>query len=271
MADQEIHLLSQNFIKSRKLVSELLAATNVTDQDLVLEIGPGKGIITEQLVEVAKEVIAVEKDKKLYQELNLKFKISNLKIHNEDFLDYELPRKPYKVVSNIPFSITARIVNKFLTAVPMPESMYLIMQLEAAEKFTGRNGETMSSMLARPWYEIEILGEIDRTNFTLKPQVTIVFVKFLKRKNPYVREELKRHYRDFITYGFSKWAPTISEAFSDAMSFAQRKQFEKIYKIGKLKPSELSFDNWLLMFKAFDKIVNEDQLREIKNFVKTIK
>ena len=223
-------------------------------------------------MEKAKEVIAVEKDKKMFLGLiDYLREANNLKLINEDFLDYELPRKPYKVVSNIPFSITAKIVNKFMTAVPMPESMYLIMQLEAAEKFIGRGGESMSSMLAKPWYEIEILGEIDRTNFTLKPQVTIVFVKFVKRENAYVKEELKRHYRDFIIYGFSKWAGTISEAFVDAMSFAQRKQFEKIYKIDKLKPSELSFDNWLLMFKAFDKIANEEQLKEIKNFVKVSK
>ena len=85
MADREIHLLSQNFIKSSKLVSELLAATNVTSQDLVLEIGPGKGIITEQLVEKAKEVIAVEKDKKMFLGLiDYLREANNLKLINED-------------------------------------------------------------------------------------------------------------------------------------------------------------------------------------------
>jgi 23S rRNA (adenine-N6)-dimethyltransferase len=258
--------LSKNFIKSRRLVEELLAQTDINDQDLVVEIGPGKGIITEELVRRAGEVIAVEKDKELFKKLINIFKNqNNLKIINQDFLEFSLPRKSFKVVSNIPFSITAKIVNKFLTE-QMPEEMYLIMQLETAEKFTGEQGETQSSVLTKPWYEIEILGDIDRTNFTLKPQVKIVFVKFVKRKTAYIKEGLKRHFRDFVVYGFNQWQPTVSEAFRKVMSFAQRTQFEKVYKIDKLKPSELSFDNWLLMFKSFDKIANEEQLREIRLF-----
>lgn len=256
--------LSQNFIKSRNLVAELLDTTSVDRDDLVLEIGPGKGIITEQLVNRAGKIIAVEKDQVLFEKLKEKFAgEKNIVFFNEDILDFCLPRKPYKVVSNIPFSITAKIINK-LTMENMPSEMYLIMQLEAAEKFVGKNGETMSSMLTKPWYEIEILGEIDRTSFTLKPQIKIVFVKFIKRERPFVVDEIKSRYRNFITFGFSQWQPTVSLAFKKIMTFTQRKQFEKVFQIDKLKPGQLSFDNWLLMFKSFVKIANEDQIRRLR-------
>jgi 23S rRNA (adenine-N6)-dimethyltransferase len=258
--------LSQNFIKSRCLVEELLTEINIDSRSLVIEIGPGKGIITEQLIKIAGMVITVEKDELLCQGLREKFKdCQNLKIYHEDFLEFNLPHKPFVVVANIPFAITAKIMNKLLTE-QMPEAMYLIMQMEVAEKFIGKYGETQSSMLTKPWYEIEILGEIDRTSFTLKPQIKIVLVKFIKRKNVYIRDESKSHYRNFIFYGFNQWQPTVSEAFKKVMSFAQRKRFEKVYKIDKLKPSELNFDNWLLMFKNFDKIVNEEQKRIMKSF-----
>ncbi len=258
--------LSQNFIKSPYLVKELLEEIDIDKQSLVLEIGPGKGIITEQLINKAGMVIAVEKDKSLYRELKEKYGYcQNLKIYNQDFLEFNLPRKPFIVVANIPFAITAKIINKLLTE-QMPQAMYLIMQLEVAEKFIGKNGETQSSLLTKPWYEMEILGEIDSTSFSLKPQVKIVLMKFIKRNKAFIKDELKSHYRSFIYYGFNQWQPTISLAFKKVMSFAQRKRFEKIYKINELKPSELSFDNWLLMFKDFDKIVNEDQKKIMKSF-----
>ncbi|MBP9817245.1 hypothetical protein KBC75_00625 [Candidatus Shapirobacteria bacterium] len=259
--------MGQNFIKFPSLVRELLEATDIGNNDLVIEIGPGKGVITRELTEKAGEVWGIEKDADLYKELEIKFKnleFKNLKTYNQDFLEFKLPKKPYKVFSNIPFSITSEIMNKFLTEVNMPDAMYLIMQLEVAEKFKGGVVETMSSVLTKPWYEVEILGEIDRTNFTLKPQVKIVFVKFVKRKIAYIKEEDKSIFRKFVSYGFSKWKPTVLEAFKEVMTYEQAKHIRKALDIGDIKPSELTFDKWLLMFKMWIKVASEEQKRIIK-------
>ena len=124
--------LSQNFIKHRSLVDELVAESGLSSSDLVVEIGPGKGIITVELAKTAREVIAIEKDPALAMWLTKKFEnFSNLKIVEGDFLNYELPTEPYKIVSNIPFSITSEILNKILLSERMPDEMYLILQLEA--------------------------------------------------------------------------------------------------------------------------------------------
>ena len=256
--------LGQNFIKYRGLVSELINEANLHKDDLVIEIGSGKGIITQELVKVAKEVIAVEKDEMLWRELNIKLKHQNLKIINNDFLDYELPKEKYKVFSNIPFSITAEIINKIWQSDNLPESMYLIMQKEAAEKFVGKSAETLSSILTKPWFEIEILGEIDRTNFTQKPQIKIVFVKFANRPLPFIHDADKKIFRDFVSYGFSAWRPTVMEAYEKVLTYDQRKNIKKMLKIGEVKPSELSFDKWLLLFKTWNRIANEKQREIVK-------
>lgn len=241
--------LGQNFIKHRSLVRELVAAADINKDDLVVEIGPGKGIITSELAKAAKEVWAIEKDEDLFNSLRTMFPMSNVKLIKADFLDFRLPENKYKVFSNIPFSKTAEIVDKFLMAANMPEEMYLIMQKEAAEKFDGIIKETQSSILVKPFYEVEILGDIDRTNFTLKPQVKIVFVKFKKREKSFISEEDRSEFRRFVIYGFNH--------FMKMFSFPQRKNLEKMYKIAGKKPTEVPFDTWLVLYKTFKKIGTE--------------
>lgn len=252
--------LAQNFIKYPRLVKELLDSADLNNSDFVLEIGPGKGIITTQLAKIVGRVVAVEVDDKLASDLKLKYNREyNIKIIHQDFLDYELPKEPYKVFSNIPFSKTSEILSKFLEAELMPESMYLIMQKETAEKFAGLPHETQSSILTKPFFEIEILGEIDRTNFLFKPQVHIVFVKFTKRSLFYIKEENRAEFRKFVIYGFNQWKMTLSEAFKKVFTYVQRKRLEKSLKFGGLKPSEVSFDTWLILFKSYLKITTAEQ------------
>ena len=99
--------ISQNFIRDPRLVAALIERSSLGPDDLVYEIGPGKGIITAQLARCCKRVIAIEKDPALALMLQKKFGHQpNLTIYNADFLRQPLPHQPYKVFSNIPFNIT---------------------------------------------------------------------------------------------------------------------------------------------------------------------
>lgn len=249
-------LLSQNFIKDPFVVKELLNASSIHSSDLVIEIGPGRGIITKELINRAKEVIAVEKDPDLYQSLIEKFKeISNLEIFNKDFLNYTLPNKPYKVFSNIPFNITAEIIDKFLKSPNKPTEIYLILQTEAAQKYTGSQIETQSSILAKIFYDIEILGEIDRTAFTPKPQINISLIKFVLKNQSLIDFENYQQFRDFIIYGFNQWKGDIFNAYKKVFSYQQFKSINKNLKINQLKPSQLTLSQWLNFFDTYQKFV----------------
>ena len=259
--------LSQNFIKYPDLVAQLLDSSNLKRSDTVLEIGPGRGIITHQLLRRVSHVIVVEKDNILAAKLiELNKNSPKLKIIPKDFLDCTLPSIPYKVFSNIPFSLTSQIITKFLRSANIPDSMYLIMQLEAAQKYLGLPLETQSSLLTKPWYEIKIVGDIDRSTFTRKPQVNIVFVEFKKRPIPFIKDENKRQFRQFIIYGFHQWQPTILDAYQKVFNYAQLKKIEKTYKLTDLKPTQVSFDTWLQLFKTYLKITSADQKEIIANF-----
>ena len=131
---------SQNFLVNPTLVSELVKRSGIKPDDLVYEIGPGRGIITEQLAKNCQQVIAIEHDKKLFSELIVKFRVlKNIKLISGDFLKFDLPSTGhYKIFANIPFDLTAEIINKLTMASNPPTVSYLIVQEEAARKYAGQ-------------------------------------------------------------------------------------------------------------------------------------
>jgi 23S rRNA (adenine-N6)-dimethyltransferase len=133
--------------------------SSIGSGDVVYEIGPGRGIITAELAQVARKVIAVEKDPHLVGQLCQRFQnVKNIEIIRNDFLRYHIPEGKYKVFASIPYNITADIVRKLLYMPPVPSEVYLIMQKEAAEKFSGCPNETQFSILAKPWFDIRPLA-----------------------------------------------------------------------------------------------------------------
>lgn len=249
------------------LVRQLLAASNINPNDFVLEIGPGRGIITEHLVDSAKYVIAIEKDSELYNDLVLKFKNRpNLKLLNKDFLRSNLPNTDYKVFSNIPFDITAEIIDRFIKSPIKPQDLYLIMQQEAAEKYLDQETSTQSSILIKPFYSVEILGDIDRTSFTKKPQVNIVFVHFSLKKDFLIDSNLYQQFRDFVIYGFNQWQSNIAKSFKKIFSFNQLKFINQHLKINYLKPSKLTFNQWLDLFNVYITYVSPDKKNLVDGF-----
>src|SRR5579859_4121442 len=159
-------LYSQNFLQDPCLVASLLDKAHMSGNDVVYEIGPGKGIITEQLALRYKQVIAIEKDPRLSALLRKKFaQRPNVTIHTSDFLDYSLPRKPYKIFANIPFNVTTAIVSKLTAVEYAPEDAHLIMQKEAADMFLGQPRASLRSILLKPWFEIGIVHRFQRKDF----------------------------------------------------------------------------------------------------------
>ena len=142
--------LGQNFLKSEKIAEEIVSAGEVGSDDIVLEVGPGKGILTEKLLEKAKKVIAVEKDEELVEFLKEKFaenvKNGKLELVSEDILkfnpnSYNLQPNSYKLIANIPYYITSHLLRTFLESSHQPSLMVLMVQKEVAERIIGINGE----------------------------------------------------------------------------------------------------------------------------------
>lgn len=200
-------LLSQNFLWNRELVSKLIRGSSISQNDVVLEIGAGNGIITEQLLGVCKKLTAVEVDQKLVSFLSRKFSMQpNFNLLSGDFLDHPLPpAEPFKVFSNIPFSVTGEIVKKLLFSKNSPVDSYLVIQTEAADKFiASKQRNTMLAILFYPWFNIRVVREFERTDFKPVPRINSCLMRLEKRISLLLNESLQSLYRDFVVYHFTR-------------------------------------------------------------------
>jgi len=209
------HLYSQNFLRDARLVDHLLDDSTVGRDDLVLEIGPGTGTITERLAARCRQVVAVERDPALVRRLRRRFVAApRVAIHEGDILDFALPRAPYKVFANIPFNVTAAIVARLTAAPCPPDDAYLVMQREAAARFQGRPQGTLTAALLWPWFDLTVTYRFDRRDFSPPPGVETVMLRMRKRGPPLVEDKEARPYRDFVTHCFTAWRPGLRHVFT---------------------------------------------------------
>lgn len=171
--------LGQNFLKSRKALNQIVEAGNISKADTVLEIGPGKGVLTEQLVSLAGKVIAIEKDRELVPILQEKFKQEikqgELELIEADILKFDLNNiktKHYKLIANIPYYITGAIIEQFLSTPHQPETMVLLMQKEVAERIVARDSkESVLSIAVKAYGTPKIVAKVPAGAFIPAPKV----------------------------------------------------------------------------------------------------
>lgn len=190
-------MISQNFLVNQKLINQLIRKSSISPKDTVLEIGPGRGIITRELLKITNQVVAIEIDPK--------FKYPAHPYIYADFLILPLPKKPYKVFSNIPFNITGDIIRKLLQSESPPSDSFLIMQNQAANKFMANDqSNTMAAILYYPWWDIHITHQFKRTDFVPPPQVDCVLLRIQARSIPLIDPKFKQIYLDFVSYNFGR-------------------------------------------------------------------
>jgi 23S rRNA (adenine-N6)-dimethyltransferase len=265
---------SQNFLKNSQLVRSLLVLTDIGKEDLVVEIGPGKGIITAELSKRARKVVAIEVDPSLVQSLRQRFSYDpKVKIVKADFRNWDLPDDSYKVFANIPFNLTADMVNKLLLGDNPPSSAFLFMQDKAALRFVGQPAGQNSqiAIFLQPFYEMEIEVKIASEEFFPQPDVKIVLASFKKRLNPLVGLSQKRFYWDFVAFGYNQWQPTITDALRDIFSSKQLKIIAKNLKLSGLKPSQLLVDQWVGLFETFLGHVPREKQKRVEGAVERLR
>lgn len=254
---------SQNFLHNRELVKKIVGESNLSSNDLVIEIGPGKGIITTELINTCKEVCAVELDTELYNDLRIAFKsVTNLHLLNQDFLAVELPQTPYKVFSNIPFNLTADILTKLLTTNNPPDDMYIIMQYEAVLKYAGEPyySDSLKSLMFKPLFDIKIVHEFDMSDFIPKPNVSIVLAHFHKKEYCDVKKATMTDYWDFLSYVFTAPGKCFKEKTKKVFSYEQQKRLRK--SLGITDDDHIScwtYEQWIGLFNCYNQLVCKEK------------
>lgn len=193
---------SQNFITDRRLIHRIIRLARISPGDTVLEIGTGKGHLTEALCGKAGRVYSIEIDRKLYGCASKRLaQCSNVELVHGDFLKYHLPVKgDYKVFSNIPFFITTQIIEKLTRVSNPPREIWLVMEKGAAKRFMGIPRETEKSLLLKVNWNMETVYHFRREDFHPMPSVDSVLVHFSRKEMPDLNHEEYAAFQKFVEH-----------------------------------------------------------------------
>jgi 23S rRNA (adenine-N6)-dimethyltransferase len=241
---------SQNLYTNKEKLKEIIKLSEINFSDIVLDIGAGTGIIAEELSRYAKQVIAYELDQKYFKKLEEKFKNnSNVVLKNENFLNVQLPKKTFKIFSNIPFFVTADIINKITDVNSKLEEAFLFVQKESAERFAGEPKNTQIATILSFMYEIKVREKFQKKDFKPMPNVDIVLLNI--RRKDFNKKEFHL-YRDFITYIFNQMNYSVLDTFKELFTYKQLKYINQYLSKNRYsKPTDIPLDYYLNIFQEF--------------------
>ena len=202
--------LGQHFLADEKYLTATVSAAEISPQDIVIEIGPGLGVLTEELVKKAEKVIAVEVDGRLVSFLKKRFvSYRNFDLVHADILKTDLSRLlggqySYKVVANLPYYITSPVLHYFVGAVPRPSLMVVMVQKEVAEAITGSAGKmTAFGVGLHVYSNSSIVSYVPAQSFYPPPKVDSAIVRFDFLPAPAVSVTDIEDFLKFVRYGFT--------------------------------------------------------------------
>lgn len=216
--------LGQNFLINGEVIQDIIDFAKITKNDTIVEIGPGVGFVTEQLVKYAKKVIAIELDEDAIKELK-KLECDNLEIIHADILKTDLStlcEEKIKIVANIPYYITSPIIahllgeiddlnnknrNKIIDIVLMVQEE-VARRIVATEKCSGKQYGLLT-ILSQFWAECDIIRTVGRKSFYPAPKVNSALVSMKVRKEPLLKLTDYTHFRKTIKAAFSQRRKTL--------------------------------------------------------------
>ena len=229
----------------------MLEAGEVNENDIILEVGPGKGALTEKLLEKAKKVIAVEKDDRLIVYLQEKFAseiaTGKLEIIHDDILNFDFSFKQlqatsYKLIANIPYYITGQFLRKFLETDFQPERIVVMVQKEIADRIITKDGkESLLSLSVKAYGIPKKMMKVDKENFSPAPKVdsAILLISNISKKFFSDNRIDEKKFFEILHAGFAHKRKILA---------SNLKGFLRPEKISRLKPNiraeDLKLSDW---------------------------
>lgn len=251
--------LGQNFLTDGAIAERIVESANLSKTDNVLEIGPGKGVLTGLLSQKAGQVLAIEIDKALINPMQNELKYQkNIEIIEGDILKINLPKLveennflPYKIVANLPYYITSKIIRLLLETECPPTEMVLMVQKEVGERICAASGkESILSISVKLYANPEILFIVARENFDPIPEVDSMVIRITRKKNP-----PKADAREFFTLvraGFSAKRKMLANNLSSSFNIPKAELSDILKKAGvepTVRAERLSVAKWIGLYE----------------------
>ena len=219
--------LGQNFLINQQVVEEIVKSANINKEDLIIEIGPGLGILTQFLLEEAGKVICIELDTKMIQILNDRFSL---------FDNFQVINQNVKIVANLPYYITTPIIMKLLEEELDLDSITVMIQKEVADRLIAIPGSKDTGAITYSiYYYTEPKGilEVPKESFIPEPEVTSKVIKLNIRKNTIINVKNKEFMFKIIKNSFLQRRKTLLNALTNSNIFLNKEQgYQILNKLG---------------------------------------
>lgn len=251
--------LGQNFLIDDEAVTGIIDAAKVSKEDLIIEIGPGLGTLTKELLEKAGKVICIELDKRMMEILEDRFSMyTNFKVINEDVLKVNLKDliqqekiKTAKIVANLPYYITTPIIMKLLEDRLDIETITVMIQKEVADRLVTEpgTGDTGAITYAIHYYtEPKRVLEVPNTAFIPAPKVNSSVIQLEILKTPSVKVENEEELFKLIKIAFMQKRKTLINALANSKNYGNKEQIEKVLRELKIdlqiRPEKLTLEQF---------------------------
>jgi len=245
--------LGQHFLKSKRAVAKIISAAQLTPDDVVLEIGPGKGALTKALLESGARVIAIEKDSDMIEVLEQMFaheiKSGRLTLIHEDILTWNpnLEAGSWKLVANIPYYITGEIIRRFLSEVAQPERMVLLVQKEVATRIVARDAkESILSLSVKAYGTPKLVMTVPARDFSPAPKVDSAIISITDISHDRLPSDNEEKFFTIIKQAFSQKRKQLAGTIPPLVSKEMLIEFLTQQKLPvTARPEELSFEDWM--------------------------
>ncbi len=260
--------LGQNFLIDDCVIEKIIESSNIEKEDLIIEIGPGLGVLTERLLKKSNNVVVIELDKKMIEILQNRFCLNrNLEIINNDILKVDLEKliknkkeqtniNKVKIVANLPYYISTPIIMKLLENRLEISEIIVMVQKEVAQRLGAETGTREAGAIT---YAVEYYAQatpiidVPKESFIPSPKVESQVIKLEVRQNPKIEVEDEKLLFNIIQKSFMQRRKTLSNALINNRISDSKEEVEKMFKTLEI-PSNVRGEN--LTLEEFGKIAN---------------
>ncbi len=244
--------LGQHWLHDTDALHSIVSAADIKPGEVVLEIGPGTGTLTDELIKAGAEVVALEYDNERFAELTKKYssyESSQIFVQAGDIRSYDLGSLPdnYKIVANIPYYLTANLMRKLTEDAHKPAVASLLVQKEVAERLAAKPGDLSVVAVATQYYYEVSVGEVIKAElFTPPPKVDSQVVILKLREHPLFEADTKKFF-EVVKAGFSERRKKLRSSLSGGLGISKAEAEELLQKAGvdsNKRAQELTLEDW---------------------------
>lgn len=264
--------LGQNFLIDSSMLEKIVYIAQINEKDVVVEIGAGLGGLTSHLAKMAREVIALEVDRRLYNYLKENYgDIDNLHILREDALKFDFGQvaqeyqSQIKIVANLPYSISSHMVFKLLEARKSISRMVLMLQKEVAERIVATPGKKdygVLSILTQLYADVSLKFTLPPKSFYPRPKVDSAVVEFKVLSQPRIELKDEDCFKKVVKAAFSRRRKTIGNALQALPGFSREEilsVFDELRIDPRRRGETLSLEEWGRLSNYFSRKLDSGQ------------